>query len=192
MHLVFLNNKGGVGKTTTSVLLAQAYADIGRRVRLVDLDPQRTATQFAAKFPALHPASGGVDAPEITVTDCPPRLDAPGLKAAYAQATLLVLVTMPSPLDLWTAAKATREIAEAYPDTPRRLLFNGVERGTALATMLDEMATQVGAPRLTNVLHKRAAYRMAALTGAAALTPAAKTEVFRLATEVASLKHAYK
>jgi chromosome partitioning protein len=45
-RIALSNNKGGSGKTTTTVSLAGAFAERGLRVLVVDLDPQGSATEW--------------------------------------------------------------------------------------------------------------------------------------------------
>jgi cellulose biosynthesis protein BcsQ len=44
--IALFNHKGGVGKTTLTVNISNAMAEAGKRVLLVDADPQCNLTSF--------------------------------------------------------------------------------------------------------------------------------------------------
>lgn len=82
--LAVANQKGGVGKTTTSVNLSAGLAALGKRILLIDLDPQGNATSaLGAEIenpPTLYgPLTGRAD---ITSCISPTRLENLSLIAA--------------------------------------------------------------------------------------------------------------
>jgi chromosome partitioning protein len=56
--IALMNQKGGVGKTTTTVNLAAAIAELGRSVLIIDLDPQAHATLHVGVDPGAADDAG--------------------------------------------------------------------------------------------------------------------------------------
>ena len=77
--LTLSNNKGGSGKTTTTVSLASAFAERGLRVLVVDLDPQGSATEWLGGHESsvglVEFSTGGIRVSELVVTSTAPGVD---------------------------------------------------------------------------------------------------------------------
>jgi chromosome partitioning protein len=89
------NQKGGVAKTTTVHTLAEALSELGRRVLMVDLDPQACLTYATGQDPDALPVSmhdvflGRVGAEDITVDLDPVKLLPASIDLAGAEIHLL-------------------------------------------------------------------------------------------------------
>ena len=57
--IAMANMKGGVGKTTSTICTAIALNKLGRKVEVRDIDPQGSATLWAAKARAAGEQPGG-------------------------------------------------------------------------------------------------------------------------------------
>lgn len=78
--IVFSSQKGGVGKTTSAVNLAMAFAVGGYRVLLVDLDPQGSVRySFGIKEPAQQGVRELLTEPTIHLSDLVISADGQGL-----------------------------------------------------------------------------------------------------------------
>lgn len=98
--IAVVNQKGGVGKTTTAVNLSAALAEIGRRVLLVDLDPQGNATM-----------ASGVDKREAQPSSCEVLLgEVPAAEAIRATAANYDL--LPGNTDLIAAEMQLMDLTE--------------------------------------------------------------------------------
>jgi chromosome partitioning protein len=114
--LVITNQKGGVGKTTTGINLAASLVTAGRKVLLIDLDPQGNATM----------GSG---------------IDKRALKSTVYQVLLgeapLSAVRVRSPSGGFDVIPANRELAGAEVE-----MVDLAQRETRLKTALDEIKNQ--------------------------------------------------
>lgn len=110
--IALMNQKGGVGKTTTTVNLAAAIAELGRSVLIIDMDPQAHATLHVGVDPGQNGPEGD---PSPTVYDL--LLDPSiGLDACVRRVSERLAV-LPAETDL---AAAESELAGA-PDRNQRL-----------------------------------------------------------------------
>jgi len=78
-RIALSNNKGGSGKTTTTVSLAAAFGERGLRVLVVDLDPQGSSTDWLggseASVGLVEFSAGGIPLSELVVKSTAPGVD---------------------------------------------------------------------------------------------------------------------
>ncbi|MHB9090138.1 MAG: ParA family protein [Chloroflexota bacterium] len=95
------NQKGGVGKTTTAINLCASLSALGRRVLLVDIDPQANATSgYGLDKSAVNPSVYDVIVDGLAATKALIRQHRPGLDVLPASLSLagaeVELVALPA------------------------------------------------------------------------------------------------
>lgn len=181
--LALLARKGGAGKTTLAVHLAVAAVQAGRRVLLVDADPQGSAADWwrtrSAEAPELVQceaeqvadvaAAARRDGVDLVVVDTRPSVQADTVALARL-ADLVLIPSRPAILDL-RAIGATAEVVRAVK-ARAIIVLNAVPagRGDAEAVLTAEARRALSAyqvPICPIALGSRAALSHALLDGRA-------------------------
>ncbi|TSA22967.1 MAG: ParA family protein [Betaproteobacteria bacterium] len=204
-HIItIVNQKGGAGKTTLTMLLAGALADTHAKVLVADVDPQNSAVFWASRathFPATvrdfsqeperleKRLMNRIGEYDFILIDCPPHASAPVTHSALALSHLALVPLNPSPLDLHASLGIRAVIDEARTTNPRlqaRLVLNQAQPQTRMTRDLEVALTQFGIPLMKAQLHQRTAYRQCALHGHTIASKSFSSPI--AAIEVAALK----
>lgn len=205
MIVSFLNQKGGVGKTTLSVNCAAAFATQDHKVLLIDADKQGSASTWASlrSDPAFQVVSMAREnmAKEAlrlaanfayTIIDGPPHAEQIARSCIIAS-DFVVLPIEPSGLSTWASDLTVRQVQEAqsFKETLKCGFVVSRKIGnTIIGRDIRAMAAEAGIPILKAEIEQRVAFAESMTMGKTIFEwspgSAATREIERLTQEIVS------
>ncbi|MBS0968550.1 chromosome partitioning protein ParA [Chimaeribacter arupi] len=176
--IAFLNGKGGVGKTTTSINIATCLARQGHRVVMVDTDPQGSISNWYEEEKCLFDLAEAASEKEVytvrkqlkdydyVIIDGAAAISAISSAAVMVSDLVLIPVT-PSPLD-FAACGAILAVVEARENLQPIIARFLITKKVASAKMLDvlkESIADTGVPALKTGTTQRQVYIRTMLDG---------------------------
>jgi chromosome partitioning protein len=152
--IMFLNAKGGCGKSTLATNLASYYAKLGNSVVLADFDPQGSSLEWLAARPQDAPAIHGLIAwreglrhlprsADYAILDVPAGARGAELTALVRRAQSIVIPVLPSPTDIRAAAHFIHHLLLVgrveRKETKLAVVANRVRENTALQKAAEGM-----------------------------------------------------
>lgn len=194
--VLFVQQKGGAGKTMLLTQLAAYYAGLGASVTLIDLDPQRSTSAWfgeradgAAAMNLLESAEwrAGSDMRDAARKTDWVFIDAPGSadvlgRGAMREADFALVPCQPAMADVWATA-ATLAMAAKEKLAHAVVLNRFPPRGRAAESAVTALVAN-GAPLLAPRIGARAAFVDAFMQGAG-VTETARSS--KAAAEIAAL-----
>ena len=174
----FANPKGGVGKSTSALLLATGLTAAGASVTIIDGDPNRTVEGWAtsaaepgfrwARLPSdddiIDAIEAASEATQFVIVDLEGTANL-AMARAISRTDLVVIPLQASPVDARQASRAIKMVMaqakELRREIPFRMLFTRVN--PAIATRdekeIRSQFIEANIPALKTALNERAAFR---------------------------------
>ncbi len=197
--------KGGAGKTTLCCQLTAALAQRGVDVAALDLDDQKSFSNWAAtrarrlgRLDFSFETGGGFGlssslrragaAADIVIVDTPPTIDS-DVRRAVSAADLVIAPMQLSPLDLEASIPTARMIGDARK--PALFVVNRAPPRARIADRIREKSAECELPVASTELGNRAGYAESLATGRSVVeadrrNPAAD-EINALTDEISAL-----